>query len=139
MAALEAFLLGRLQLTRPRDPRLLTMTRALWRNPAGFTVDDLSARAGISGRQLERWFLQQVGIGPKFLLRILRFQQALQAATGGARPDWAAIAADHGYFDQAHLIRDFRKFTGHTPRAWLLQRMADFSNSSSAGSGTLRP
>lgn len=64
---------------------------------------------------------------------MLRFQRALQAAARAGVPNWAAIAADHGYFDQAHLIRDFRSLAEQTPRRCLLQQMSDFSNSLPGG------
>ena len=76
---------------------------------------------GVSRRQLERKFLSEVGIGPKLLCRILRFQQVFRAME---RDDatWAGIAAACGYYDQAHLIRDFQEFARETPSALLRQR-----------------
>lgn len=78
------------------------------------SMDALARAAGVSSRQLERRFLRDVGIGPKLLCRILRFQQVFRAVQ---RDDlsWAAIAADCGYYDQAHLIRDFQQFARQTP------------------------
>ena len=78
------------------------------------SVDRLASDSGISGRQLERRFVSDVGIGPKLLCRVLRFQQVFQAVERSDR-NWAAIAADCGYYDQAHLIRDFQQFAGQTP------------------------
>jgi AraC-like DNA-binding protein len=78
------------------------------------TVDELVGDCGISGRQLERRFLQEVGIGPKLLSRILRFQQVFRAVE---RDDvqWAPIAVECGYYDQSHLIRDFQQFARQSP------------------------
>jgi len=78
------------------------------------SVDRLARNAGISTRQLERKFLREVGLSPKLLGRILRFQQVFSAVE---RCDnaWAPIAVDCGYYDQAHLIRDFNKFAQQTP------------------------
>ncbi len=78
------------------------------------SVDRLANDLGISGRQLERRFLNEVGLGPKLLCRILRFQQVFRAVEREDK-NWARIAADCGYYDQAHLIRDFRQFAGQTP------------------------
>jgi AraC-like DNA-binding protein len=88
-------------------------------------VKDLTSYAGVSRRQLERIFLRKVGIGPKLFSRIVRFQHLLRAPQG----DWAVMAADSGYFDQAHLIRDFREFTGQTPMAWRQQQVAFLQDS----------
>lgn len=105
------------------------------------SVDQLATAAGISSRQLERRFLREIGIGPKLLGRILRFQQVFRAVE---RVDsaWASIAVECGYYDQAHLIRDFTQFAGQTPAVLLAERsalteaftrktrMSDFSNTS---------
>lgn len=78
------------------------------------SVDSLAATAGVSGRQLERRFLREVGVGPKLLSRILRFQHVFRAVEQN-HEGWAAVAAECGYYDQAHLIRDFQQFAGQTP------------------------
>jgi AraC-like DNA-binding protein len=88
-------------------------------------VKDLASNAGIPRRHLERVFLRSVGIGPKLFSRIVRFQHLLRAP----QRDWARMAADSGYFDQAHLIRDFRQFTGQTPMAWRQQQVAFLQDS----------
>lgn len=105
------------------------------------SVDLLANDLGISGRQLERRFLNEVGLGPKLLCRILRFQQVFRAVEN-ADSNWAKIAADCGYYDQAHLIRDFRQFAEQTPALLFEQftsftevftrknRMSDFYNTS---------
>lgn len=81
-------------------------------------VDGLATGAGLSRRQLERVFLDQVGLSPKLFLRIIRFQEALGALRDRPeRPDWARVAVEHGFYDQAHFIRDFRAFAGATPGA----------------------
>ncbi|MEI9813493.1 MAG: helix-turn-helix domain-containing protein [Acidobacteriota bacterium] len=69
--------------------------------------------AGISIRQWERRFLDTVGLPPKTFSRIQRFQRVLRESAGQA--GWADAALRCGYYDQAHLIRDFRDFTGDTP------------------------
>ncbi len=85
-------------------------------NGAG-DVDWMARQAGLSPRQFRRRCLEQAGLGPKRLARVLRFRYASRLAAAAGRPDWSAIAVEAGYFDQAHLIRDFREFTGRTPAA----------------------
>ena len=76
-------------------------------------------------RHLERRFLDVVGISPKRLSRITRFQAALQALqTAGQDGTGAATAAAFGYADQPHFIREFRELAGCTPSAHLLQQAA---------------
>lgn len=82
-------------------------------------VGDLAEAAQLSPRQLERRFREQVGLSPKLFLRILRFQEVLNAIRSGedAR-SWADVALAHGFYDQPHFIRDFRSFVGESPAAW---------------------
>lgn len=77
-------------------------------------VGVLAAGAGIGARQLERRFLDEVGMTPKRLARISRFQRVFQAME--RRPiGWTRVAAECGYYDSSHLVRDFREFAGEAP------------------------
>ncbi len=78
-------------------------------------LDGLASQANLSSRQFRRRCHQETGLTPKHLCRILRFRRAQQLAAGASKVNWSRIAAETGYFDQAHLIRDFREFTGRTP------------------------
>jgi AraC-like DNA-binding protein len=69
---------------------------------------------GISSRQLERRFKSRVGLLPKLFCRMQRFQRVFQEIDED-RPNWVEAAMSCGYYDQAHLIRDFRDFSGKTP------------------------
>lgn len=83
-------------------------------------LDTLARHANLSPRQFRRRCLEESGLTPKHLARVLRFRYACQIArAAGRRLDWAVIALDAGYFDQAHFIRDFREFTGRTPMSLL--------------------
>jgi AraC-like DNA-binding protein len=102
------------------DQRLLKLTAATVSVNGRITIDRLADAAGVSTRQLERRFLGQVGIGPKLFCRILRFQQVFRAVAQNST-GWAALAIDCGYYDQAHLIRDFQEFAHQTPAVVLSQ------------------
>lgn len=78
-------------------------------------ADDL----GVSERHLRRVFRETVGVSPKTFAKLGRFHRALRAAREGGHGGWASIAAAAGYYDQAHLIAEFRAITGVTPRALL--------------------
>ncbi|MBJ6765533.1 helix-turn-helix transcriptional regulator [Myxococcaceae bacterium JPH2] len=92
-----------------RAVRLLSNARELPR------VDALARAVGVSERQLRRAFDDVVGMGPKAYARIVRFQRAVHASRLQSSPDWGTIATAVGYYDQAHLIADFRALTGTTP------------------------
>ncbi|HSE26011.1 MAG TPA: AraC family transcriptional regulator [Pyrinomonadaceae bacterium] len=102
------------------DVNLIAMAELVVDSGGVRSVDHLAQDAGISCRQLERRFLQGVGLGPKVLSRILRFQQVFQAVER-ADNSWAAVALECGYYDQAHLIRDFNQFAGQSPKALLAE------------------
>lgn len=85
------------------------------------TTSSVTAAAGdlgVSERHLRRVFRESVGLSPKEFAKLTRFHRALQAAKRGA-VNWASIAAATGYYDQAHLIAEFRAIAGVTPRALL--------------------
>lgn len=82
-----------------------------------FRVDSLAGRLGVTGRHLRRAFTENVGVGPKEFARTVRLRTAMRMATTSR--DWARIAADAGYYDQAHLIAEFRQLVGLTPGAFV--------------------
>jgi AraC-like DNA-binding protein len=81
-------------------------------------LTQLSQAAGASGRQVERLFARFLGIAPRRLGCILRFQTALRALMRDPGGTLAEVAAAAGYFDQAHFIREFRQMTGGVPRGY---------------------
>jgi AraC-like DNA-binding protein len=80
-------------------------------------VDDFARRHGVSTRRLQRLFLDHVGVGPKWVIRRYRLQEAIEQAAAGPL-DWSRVAADLGYADQAHLVREFTAVTGVSPAAY---------------------
>jgi transcriptional regulator GlxA family with amidase domain len=86
---------------------------------SGFlSVGEMADRAALSPRQFERRFRQAVGIPPKLFSRMQRFQRVFGALEGAG---WADAAIECGYYDQAHLIRDFQEFAGKPPAALLAE------------------
>jgi AraC-like DNA-binding protein len=105
------------------DPAVTWAARLL-RDPAA-RAEDVAAEVGLSLRQLRRRCQAAIGYGPKTLQRVLRFRRFVSRV--GARPDvfdLAAIAAEAGYADQAHLTRECGKLAGLTPAALARQRVA---------------
>lgn len=118
-AAVEEFLAAR----APADP--VGDEVAAWVLQASTTpdlrrVDDLAALCGVGIRRLQRLFADHVGVSPKWLLRRFRLQEVTDtlAAAPGAPVDWAGLAADLGYVDQAHLTRDFTAMFGEPPTTY---------------------
>lgn len=114
---LEAALARRLG--RGREDELVGRAAAiLARGHGGTPIQSLSNILGVHRRQLERRFRAAVGVAPKALAQVLRFRRVLRAIED-VEVDWAGVAVDSGYCDQSHLIRDFKRFTGLPPRAYL--------------------
>jgi AraC-like DNA-binding protein len=89
-------------------------------------VSGLAADTGWSDRHLRERFRDETGLTPKAAARVIRFDRARRllqhrAAAGIGLPPLADLAADCGYYDQAHLARDFRELAGCPPSAWLAE------------------
>jgi AraC-like DNA-binding protein len=79
-------------------------------------VNSVAERLGVTARHLRRVFTESIGVAPKEFSRAARLQRAVRAAA--TSNDWGQIAAGAGYYDQAHLIADFRELVGLTPCAY---------------------
>ncbi|MGI5213708.1 helix-turn-helix domain-containing protein [Plantactinospora sp. CA-290183] len=78
-------------------------------------VDVLAGELGTTVRGLQRLFAEYVGIGPKWVIRRYRLHEVTERLARGAAIDWAELAAELGYADQPHLVRDFTKMFGEPP------------------------
>jgi len=80
-------------------------------------ITDLARQHDLSTRQFERKFKEFAGLNPKLYSRVVRFQAATQQKLTGVR-DLTEIAYACGYYDQSHFIKDFRQFSGYTPKEY---------------------
>jgi AraC-like DNA-binding protein len=78
-------------------------------------IDKLAGLACLSTRQFERTFKDRVGVSPKFFSRLVRFANAWVQKESSPQANWTEIAHACGYYDQMHLIRDFKEFAGANP------------------------
>ena len=78
----------------------------------------MASAAGVSSRHLDRIFARHLGVPPKTLGTVLRFQRALASLMREPEGTLADVAASAGYFDQAHFIKDFKRMTGGVPRGY---------------------
>jgi AraC-like DNA-binding protein len=115
LAALEATLLARAVRPLTPDPALQIAIAALERDVPVATVGE---RLGLSPRRLIAAFTAQVGMTPKRFARVRRFQRVLTTLATEHPAPWAELALQCGYFDQAHLIHEFRSFSGLHPTAY---------------------
>ncbi|MEV0524830.1 helix-turn-helix domain-containing protein [Streptomyces sp. NPDC050439] len=101
------------------------------------TLRGLSRHVALSERRLTTLFRAETGLSPKQAGRLMRFQRARNAVVrpvaAGAAPDLARVAADCGYYDHSHLVRDFRQYTGASPSAWLAEECRNIQAGSHGG------
>ena len=113
LRALEAALLARVARPLEPDPAVGYAVAAFDRG--GATVGAVTERLGMTGKRFVRRFTEHVGLTPKRFARIRRLQRVIRSIAGGAPVDWARLAAETGFYDQAHLIHDFRSLAGLRP------------------------
>jgi AraC-like DNA-binding protein len=123
--------------------KVLLATAAILNTGGRVSITTLADHLCISLRQLDRQFKERVGSSPKMLCRLSRFQKLLQMVERLEQgTGWARLAVECGYYDQSHLIRDFRSFAGREPTAYMTDensmsgffiRQADMSVSYNTG------
>ena len=82
------------------------------------SIDDVSRTLSVSARRLERRFQDRFGLTPKFFSRIVRFQNLLGVLREERKENLLGTALSFGYYDQAHLIHEFKEFSGKSPAAF---------------------
>lgn len=117
---LERFLLRMMQ-PLDRHPVVDFALQEFERLPTS-PVSTLTSQIGLSTRHFKQLFRDRVGLTPKLYCRVRRLQRVLRLIEGKKQIDWVDIAFTCGYFDQAHLIHDFRTFANCTPTAYLAKR-----------------
>jgi AraC-like DNA-binding protein len=124
-ALLDAVIASRIGAARRPPPEILWAWRALEQTKGAVRVGTLADRTGRSRRHLSARFREHVGLAPKTIARIIRFQRAVSLLQGGTGLSFVELAQECGYFDQPHLIRDFREFAATTPREFARRVMPD--------------
>ena len=115
--ALDALLTAWSPEPDPMAEEAVRLAEAIRADRTVLRVDDFAARQDVPVRRLQRLFTEYVGAGPKWVIRRYRLQEAVEQAAGGPL-SWADLAADLGYSDQAHLVRDFTAVAGVSPAAY---------------------
>lgn len=107
--------------TGHRPEACLPLVRRAAQKLEGANVGTVAHDLGVSERHLRRVFRDITGLSPKTFAKLKRFARAVDAAQEGDATPWSHVAAEAGYYDQAHLIAEFRSIAGTTPRAFLAE------------------
>lgn len=124
---LDRFLLGRIAEAQPVSGAVQHAWKRLGETGGMIAVSDLADELEWSRKHLASRFNADIGLGPKMVARLLRFRRVVDRPARELSSCWSEVALDAGYFDQAHLIRDFRQFAGMTPVEFQRSRLADGS------------
>ena len=120
----EEFLLRRLAEAAPPSPGVEWSWRLLRQTNGRVAIGALASELGWSHRRLIARFREQIGLAPKTVARVMRFDRAVAALRSGSQGGLAELAFECGYFDQAHLNREFRELAGTTPAAFAASTLA---------------
>ena len=122
---MDGFLLERLRRGRPMSPDVAWALKSLQASHGARSIGALSRDLACSRKTLIRRFHAQVGSSPKAVAGILRFAHAVERIGAADEQSWADLAIACGYYDQAHFNRDFRRYSGRTPRAFCASLLPD--------------
>jgi AraC-like DNA-binding protein len=113
---IERFLLERLISPKAIDNIAKASVNILFQLNGQLSVDELSDHLKINRRQLERKFSSVIGLSPKQFAKIIRLQATLKMISDNRFTSLTAVAYEGNYYDQAHFIKDFKEFTGMSPK-----------------------
>lgn len=120
ITVIEEFLIKHLCPVKQNDLSFLKHSVMLINNSKGMiSAAELSQQLCLSSKSLERKFTQFLGKTPKQFLKIVRFQEILKSLSERRNILLTEVAYEKGYFDQAHFIKDFKMYTGYTPREFM--------------------
>jgi AraC-like DNA-binding protein len=121
---IEQYLVHKIKKVSLPQHRIDVINELFHQPSSRFSLDTLTRQAYLSSRQLERKYLERIGVSPIVYHRIIRFNHAIQLKEKHPALSWLAVAINCGYTDLQHLIKDFRQFSGITPSA-LIQEEAN--------------
>jgi AraC-like DNA-binding protein len=113
---IETFLLGELANKKTIDDIVKSTVETIFNRNGQFSVNEFSKNNNINRRQLARKFSSTIGLSPKQLAKTIRIQKTLRALLNEEYSNLTNLAYENEYFDQAHFIKDFKEFTGLTPK-----------------------
>ncbi len=113
-ALLDGWLLDRMNLSPAKRDTYALVQQVTQGHGAG-RIEALGQAAGLSQRTIDRLFQRHVGFGPKTWAQIVRFQRALERLKSVPDCTLSQVAAELGYYDQSHLVREYRRYSGTTP------------------------
>lgn len=119
IAHLERIFIKRLKTVCHIDSIIQKSLSNIYKTKGQVLISSLEKSLGVSSRHLERKFIENVGLSPKMFCRVIRIKNAISILRSQPKPDWTEIAYSGGFYDQAHLIREFKTISGLTPNRYV--------------------
>ena len=117
ISRIETFLMGRLSLNK-KALQTMEIVKLMYGNPVCTRIEEIKKVTGLSYKQLERRFRSYVGLHPKLLMKIVKFNYATKIISEVPGAPFTEVAHRSGYFDQSHFIKDFKYFSGQLPKKY---------------------
>lgn len=118
---IEAFLLSRLAEPQAIDTITKACVEVIFQSQGQLGVVELADKVKMNRRNMERKFVAAIGMSPKQLSRVARLQATLKMLEEKKFTSLTSLAYENGYYDQAHFIKDFREFTGMSPKQFFAE------------------
>ena len=119
VAIVESIFTTRLISNKQFDTSIIEAARLIVGKDGILPIRQVAELIGISERRLEREFKQKIGVSPKLFSRIIRFQKLLKSLEGGGAAGLLDKALAFGYYDQAHMVHEFKEFAGKSPTTFI--------------------
>lgn len=120
---IEEFLLSRLSEPQTIDAITRSCVEAIFQSQGQLDVVQLADKMNISKRNIERKFVTAIGMSPKQLSKVVRLQAAMKMLEQKKFSNLTSLAYENGYYDQAHFIKDFKEFTGMSPKSFFADNL----------------
>jgi AraC-like DNA-binding protein len=120
---IEAFLLSRLSEPHVIDSITKACVEVIFQSEGQLGVPELADKVNINRRNMERKFTTAIGMSPKQLSRVVRLQSVLKMLERQKCSSLTSLAYENGYYDQAHFIKDFKEFTGVSPKSFFASNL----------------
>jgi AraC-like DNA-binding protein len=120
---IEAFLLSRLAEPQAIDTITKACVDTIFQSQGQLDVVELADKMRLNRRNMERRFVSAIGMSPKQLSKVTRLQATLKMLEQKKYTSLTSLAHENGYYDQAHFIKDFREFTGMSPKSFFAENL----------------
>jgi AraC-like DNA-binding protein len=106
-------------MNKDHNPKIMAAMKMIINDPSAQQIKTLASKSGYSNKHFIQLFKKEIGVTPKIFQRILKFNQIIPKIQNKEKLSWTSISHECGYFDQAHFIHDFKKFSGFNPTSFL--------------------